>query len=124
MAELRDLFFETAQELLQALNDEALKLEKSPGDLEIVRSIRRIVHTLKGDSAACGYRALSELAHEFEDGLALESATAQAHLPEVAFTAADVFAAQIGAYRKGSKQPSVESLRRSIQRLVAKPTAA
>ena len=29
--ELRELFFETSQELLQALNDEALKLEKKPG---------------------------------------------------------------------------------------------
>jgi two-component system chemotaxis sensor kinase CheA len=123
MAELRELFFETAQELLQSLNDEALKLEKASDDLEIVRSIRRIVHTLKGDSAACGYRALSELAHEFEDVLALESAAAQAHLPEVAFAAADVFAAQLAAYRSGSRQPSVEALRRSIRRLVAKPAA-
>ena len=31
-AELRDLFYETSQELLQALNDEALKLEKHPGE--------------------------------------------------------------------------------------------
>ena len=30
--ELRNLFFESAQELLQALNEEALKLEKRPGD--------------------------------------------------------------------------------------------
>ena len=30
MAELRELFFDSAHELLQALNDEALKLEKSP----------------------------------------------------------------------------------------------
>ena len=28
-AELRELFFETSQELLQALNEEALKLEKN-----------------------------------------------------------------------------------------------
>src|SRR5437879_1230508 len=68
-AELRDLFYETSQELLQALNDQALKLEKKPGDEEIVRVIRRTVHTLKGDSAACGLRELSELAHEFEDAL-------------------------------------------------------
>ena len=47
-AELRDLFFESAQELLQVLNDSALKLEKNPQDLEIVREIRRTVHTLKG----------------------------------------------------------------------------
>ena len=65
--ELRELFFETAQELLQSLNEEALKLEKNPGDAETVRSIRRIVHTLKGDAAACGYRELSESAHEVED---------------------------------------------------------
>jgi len=70
--ELRELFFETSQELLQALNDEALKLEKKPGDEEIVRVIRRTVHTLKGDSAACGLRELSELAHQFEDALSLE----------------------------------------------------
>ena len=29
-AELRELFFETSQELVQALNEEALKLEKNP----------------------------------------------------------------------------------------------
>ncbi len=72
-AELRELFFETSQELLQALNEEALKLEKKPGDEEIVRVIRRTVHTLKGDSAACGLRELSELAHQFEDALSLEA---------------------------------------------------
>ena len=55
--ELRELFFETAQELLQALNDDALKLEKAPKDAEIIRSIRRTVHTLKGDAAACGFTA-------------------------------------------------------------------
>ena len=46
--ELKELFFESASELLQSLNEETLKLEKQPGDLEAVRTIRRIVHTLKG----------------------------------------------------------------------------
>ena len=77
-AELRELFFETSQELVQALNEEALKLEKTPGDAETVRSIRRTVHTLKGDAAACGLRELSELAHEFEDALSLEGTRAHA----------------------------------------------
>ncbi|PYX70226.1 MAG: hypothetical protein DMG72_19275, partial [Acidobacteria bacterium] len=99
MTELRKLFFESAQELLQALNDEALKLEKKPGDGEIVRTIRRTVHTLKGDAAACGYEELSELAHEMEDALALETASAHASLAEVAFSAADIFGAILSAYR-------------------------
>src|ERR1700675_857123 len=91
-AELRELFFETSQELLQALNEETLKLEKNPGDEEIVRSIRRTVHTLKGDSAACGLRELSELAHQFEDALSLETAAAHGALAEIAFSAAALFA--------------------------------
>ena len=122
-AELRELFFETAQELLQSLNEEALKLEKQPGDVEIVRSIRRIVHTLKGDAAACGYRELSELAHEFEDALALETVSSEVSLAEIAFKAADTFAAMLAAARKKTRQPSGEPLRKLISELIAVPAA-
>jgi two-component system chemotaxis sensor kinase CheA len=121
MAELRELFFESAQELLQALNDEALKLEKHPGDSEIVRSIRRVVHTLKGDAAACGYRELSEVAHELEDALALESAAAHNTLAEVAFTAADLFSAMLASYRKRSRLPSRDPLRKMVKKLTQAP---
>jgi two-component system chemotaxis sensor kinase CheA len=117
--ELRELFFETSQELLQALNDEALKLEKKPGDEEIVRVIRRTVHTLKGDSAACGMRELSELAHQFEDALSLEGTATQAAVAEIAFAAADVFAEMIAAYRGGGKLPSTKNLSNRISQLTA-----
>jgi len=122
-AELRELFFETSQELLQALNEESLKLENHPGDEEIVRSIRRTVHTLKGDSAACGLRELSELAHQFEDALSLESAAAHGALAEIALAAADVFAAMLAAYQGGSPMPATESLRQKIKELTAAPSA-
>jgi two-component system, chemotaxis family, sensor kinase CheA len=122
-AELRELFFETSQELLQALNEESLKLEKNPGDEEIVRSIRRTVHTLKGDSAACGLRELSELAHLFEDALTLESAAAHAALAEISFSAADVFAEMLAAYHGGGTMPATESLRQRINELTAEPAA-
>jgi two-component system, chemotaxis family, sensor kinase CheA len=120
-AELRELFFETAQELLQALNDEALKLEKDPSEKEVVRSIRRVVHTLKGDAAACGFRELSELAHEFEDALAVEGSASLSSLPEVAFAAADIFNDMLAAYRGKSKLPSREALRKSIRALADAP---
>ncbi len=122
-AELRELFFETSQELLQALNEESLKLENHPGDEEIVRSIRRTVHTLKGDSAACGLRELSELAHQFEDALSLESAAAHGALAEIALAAADVFAEMLAAYQGGSPMPATESLRQKIKDLTAAPSA-
>jgi two-component system chemotaxis sensor kinase CheA len=122
-AELRELFFETSAELLQALNEETLKLEKHPGDEEIVRVIRRTVHTLKGDSAACGLRELSELAHHLEDALSFEGASAHASLAEIAFGAADAFAEMIAAYQGGGKIPATESLRLKIQELTATPGA-
>lgn len=124
MSELRALFFESAQELLQALNDEALKLEGNPSDAEVVRSLRRIVHTLKGDAAACGYHELSELAHELEDALALDEAGTQQSVAEVAFAAADLFAAMLAAYHRHARLPSREALRKRLRKLTGAPTAA
>jgi two-component system chemotaxis sensor kinase CheA len=117
MSELRQLFFESAGELVQKLNDEAMQLEKSPGDAETARSLRRTVHTLKGDAAACGFRELGELAHEFEDVLTLENTAAAAMVPEIALRAADVFAALLEAYRTGTKLPNIQAVRADIARL-------
>ena len=113
-AEMRELFFETSKELLQSLNDEALKLETLPGDVELVRSIRRIVHTLKGDAAACGFRELSNTAHAMEDALALESAASHGRLAEVAFAAADTFAEILTAYQHKKTVPSTAALDKLI----------
>ena len=120
-AEMRELFFETAQELLQSLNEEALKLERNPTDGELVRSIRRIVHTMKGDAAACGFRELSNAAHELEDALALESASSHGSLAEVAFTAADTFGSMLAAYRRKGKLPSSATLAKMIRELAQPP---
>jgi two-component system chemotaxis sensor kinase CheA len=118
-AELRELFFETSQELLQSLNNDALKLEKSPQDGEVVRSIRRTVHTLKGDAAACGFKELSELAHKLEDALAEEGVAVPAALVELSFMAADVFAEMLTAYRQKSALPDSAEIHQMVQNLVS-----
>jgi two-component system, chemotaxis family, sensor kinase CheA len=122
--ELRNIFFESAQELLQALNDEGLLLEKSPSDPEIIRNIRRTVHTLKGDSAACGYKELSGLAHALEDVLTPDiAARANGSLAELVLSAADIFDAMLSAYRGNMQPPAGESLYELIQK-VATPAEA
>ncbi len=121
--ELKELFFETALELLQSLNEETLKLEKTPGDVETVRTIRRIVHTLKGDSAAVGFQELSELAHELEDALAVETNGAPTALAEVAFAAADTFTAMLNSYRGSTKVPSAAPVRKMIRKMAGDPAA-
>jgi two-component system chemotaxis sensor kinase CheA len=118
-AEMRDLFFETAQELLQTLNEDVLKLEKAPEDAEAVRSIRRTVHTLKGDSAACGFDELSELAHMLEDALAGSAGPTSVSLVELGFSAADVFHGMLAAYRGERPLPDWSALKESIRALAS-----
>jgi two-component system, chemotaxis family, sensor kinase CheA len=123
-SELRDLFFESAQEILQGMNEAGLALEERPGDVEQLRVVRRAVHTLKGDSAACGYRELSELAHDLEDVLTPELARQNAGLiAEVILTAADTFHEILAAYRNNLQPPSGGALKDYISRLLNKPIA-
>ena len=117
-AELRELFFESAEELLQQLNELGLQLEKNPGDAETIRGVRRVVHTLKGDSAACGFRELSGLAHEFEDALNSQSVAEMRHaVVDVIFTAADTFREMLGAYSKNVQPSRGNELREQIRRI-------
>jgi len=121
-SELRELFFESSAEILQAMNEAGLALEVRPGDLESLRRVRRAVHTLKGDSAACGYRVLSELAHELEDVLTPELAAENAGLlPDVVLAAADTFHEMLAAYRGNLQPPDGGALREHIQRLLRQP---
>jgi len=124
VSDLRELFFETALELLQTLNEDGLALERGAGDREAIRRVRRVVHTLKGDAGAIGMRELSELAHEFENVLTPELAAERG--PEVAeavLAAADTFESLLSAARKGLPSPGGETLRALIGKLCAAPAA-
>ena len=89
-----------------------------------MRRVRRAVHTLKGDSAACGFHGLSELAHDLEDMLTPQLVeSAPAALAEVVLTAADTFHAMLAAYRGKMQPPSGDALRAQLQRLIESPAA-
>lgn len=126
--EMRELFFETASELLQALNEQGLRLEQNPQNAELVREVRRTVHTLKGDSAACGFEELSSLAHQLEDVLSPEiAASSKGKLVEAVLSAADIFVALLTCYREGTQPPTaatvraVATVRERIRELVVTP---
>jgi two-component system chemotaxis sensor kinase CheA len=123
-SELRELFFESATELLQTLNEEGLELEKRPEDEEILRRVRRTVHTLKGDSAACGYTELSETAHALEEVLRPDiAALSKQALAEVVLIAADTFSSMLSAYRGSLQPPAGEELKQHILSLTRKPAS-
>jgi len=124
-SELRALFFESANELLQSLNEAGLDLEANPTDEEVIRRVRRAVHTLKGDSAACGFHKLSELAHELEDVLSPEVGhSAGSRLADVVLVAADNFGAMLSAYQREAEPPPADSLRAMMRTLIHAPVAS
>ena len=124
-AELRALFFESANELLQSLNESGLELEARPADEEVIRSVRRVVHTLKGDSAACGFTKLSEIAHELEEVLTQQTGKSHgAKFAEIVLVAADTFEAMLSAYQRDAEPPSVDGLRVMIRQLLHAPASS
>lgn len=57
------------REHLSNLNLGLLKLEKNPGDGELLKSLMREAHTIKGSATMMGYKRISDIAHKMEDGL-------------------------------------------------------
>ena len=65
-AEDLKVFMEEAEEQLQLLDDDIIKLEGKEADPDLLQGIFRAAHTLKGSSAALGYRPMAQLAHAME----------------------------------------------------------
>jgi two-component system, chemotaxis family, sensor kinase CheA len=124
-SDLRALFFETTNELLQSLNEAGLDLEANPSDEAVIRRVRRAVHTLKGDSAACGFNKLSELAHELEEALTPQiGQSSGARLANLVLFAADNFALMLSAYQRNVEPPPADSLRTMIRGLINAPATS
>jgi len=78
-AELLRLFVAESEEGLASLEQGLLALEARPGDAELLSTLFRVAHTLKGNAASLGLTDLVALAHALEDvmervrGLELET---------------------------------------------------
>ena len=78
-----DAFVEESKEEIRTLNNSLLALESDPDDEAAMDQIFRTAHTLKGNFAAMGFDAASELAHAIEDLLNAMRADELAVTPEV-----------------------------------------
>lgn len=61
-----ETFRQEAAELLETLEGGLLQLERDPGDMNLVNSVFRALHTLKGSGAMFGFTATAAFVHEFE----------------------------------------------------------
>ncbi len=69
MAEILESFIVETREILERLGQDLLTLEKGTADKEMLNTIFRAVHTVKGTSSFLGLDQMTGLAHRFEDVL-------------------------------------------------------
>ena len=62
-------FIVEANEFLQQLDQDLIQLEQSPEDLELLNSIFRAVHTIKGNASFLGFAKLTRFTHQLENVL-------------------------------------------------------
>jgi two-component system, chemotaxis family, sensor kinase CheA len=67
MAEIVDGFVIETAESLEKLDQDLVSLDTSPDNKELVNSIFRILHTIKGNSLALGFEKMNKLVHRTED---------------------------------------------------------
>lgn len=106
MEQYQDLFIEESEEHLQALNQNLLALESDPDRLELLDSIFRAAHTLKGMSATMGYDAIARLTHEMEnllDQLREREVFLSKEIINSLFRAADLLEGMLHSIRSGQE---------------------
>lgn len=66
MDEFVNSFIEESKELLLQLEDDLIVLEKYPSNIEIINSVFRVMHSLKGSAGMLGFKNIQDITHEFE----------------------------------------------------------
>ncbi len=69
MQEILEDFLIEAFEMIEQLDQDLVALENSPEDLELLNSIFRVAHTIKGSSSFLNFDVLTKLTHHMEDVL-------------------------------------------------------
>ena len=69
MQSIIDEFMIETNEIIESLDSNLIKLEKEPGNLDLLNEIFRGAHTMKGTSGFLGFDELMRLTHHMEDVL-------------------------------------------------------
>ena len=65
----RDQFFQEAREILDQANDDLLRIEADPENVEALNAIFRGIHTIKGSAGSFDLNFVSDFAHHLENVL-------------------------------------------------------
>ncbi|QJU57459.1 chemotaxis protein CheA [Sphingomonas sp. AP4-R1] len=118
---IRAIFFEECTEGLQAAEEGLTAINEGEHSPDIVASVFRAVHSIKGGSGAFGFSALLGFSHRFEN--VLDEMRSNRILPrpdvmQVMLTAFDVLFDHVAAARDGSTPPNDEAASHALDALL------
>jgi two-component system chemotaxis sensor kinase CheA len=127
--EYKKIYLSEAREILKMLNNQMVELEKNSslpagqaGDHEIINSIFRGAHTLKGMSATMGYDPIVKLSHSMESVLALvrsQKLKISGEIMDILFKSIDTLDEGVKAVAKGTlEQISVADLIEKLNKIL------
>ncbi len=115
----RETFFVEAAEHLDAMEAALLQLDGAHDDRELLNTIFRAAHTIKGGSGTFGMQSVASFTHVVEnllDRLRDGRLAVTEHLVELLFSSLDVMQGLIAAERTGSALPeNLEGVRAALE---------
>ncbi|MFK7735813.1 MAG: chemotaxis protein CheA [Pirellulaceae bacterium] len=108
MGQFLESFFEEASEHLESMEGALLQLESSPDDGELLNTIFRAAHSIKGASSTFGVKAVGEFTHVLEsllDRMRDGEIAVTAQTTEVLLISVDVLSGLLSAARDGTPEP-------------------
>ncbi|RYL95323.1 chemotaxis protein CheA [Sporolactobacillus sp. THM7-4] len=125
MSQYLGVFIDEAREHLQNLNDKMLELENSSDDPELINSIFRSAHTLKGSSGQMGFNNMMELTHSMEnvfDAMRHGKVNVSSEIVDILFETLDHLEVMIDQIEKGeSDAQDVTATLKKLQFITAGP---
>jgi len=113
-------FYSECKELLENVTDDILKAESNSEDKELLNSIFRNVHTIKGSAGSFDLGEVSDFAHHLEgllDSLREGEIEINADIVDAVLEGADTINKMISVYEKGEKPILNEDLIETFIRL-------
>ncbi|MEL6107960.1 MAG: chemotaxis protein CheA [Planctomycetota bacterium] len=121
MGQFLESFFEEASEHLENMEAALLQLESAPGDGELLNTVFRAAHSIKGASSTFGVHAVGEFTHILEsllDRMRDGELQVTSESTELLLKSVDVLAGLLSAARDGTPEPeNVREVAEQLQKL-------
>jgi two-component system chemotaxis sensor kinase CheA len=118
-----DLFESEARDYIQDLNTYLIKVEKNPKDTELLNTLMRIAHTLKGITATMKFNKISALCHameDFFDAARQNKFDLNSQIIDLLFEAIDVLEDSIKKVSSKKEEPDLSGIQNKLREVFKK----